>query len=184
MLAPDREANRRHDSRYAVTLNPTNHRKEHDRTVIADDAELLSQGAQSAITAANLLERLDLERLDISHRLAVDPQHRADLGQFFTPAKVAAFMASMLDMPNAPQELRILDPGGGSGILTAAAVSELCSWPESKRPSAVHATVWEIDQRLSEDITRTFEHCQSVCRAARISFTGELHEENFILRGP
>ena len=36
-------------------------------------AQLLSQDAQVAVTTANLLERLDLERLDISNRLAVDP---------------------------------------------------------------------------------------------------------------
>ena len=83
--------------------------------MIADDPQLLSQGAQVAVTAANLLERLDLERLDISNRIAVDPKRRANLGQFFTPASVAAFMASMLRVPESPEELRILDPGGGSG---------------------------------------------------------------------
>ena len=67
-------------------------------------AQLLSQDAQVAVTTANLLERLDLERLDISNRLAVDPKRRADLGQFFTPASVAAFMASMLKVPKPPKE--------------------------------------------------------------------------------
>ena len=36
-------------------------------------AQLLSQDAQVAVTTANLLERLDLERLDISNRLARIP---------------------------------------------------------------------------------------------------------------
>ncbi len=48
------------------------------------------------VTASNLLERLDLERLDLTKRPAVDSGHRADLGQFFTPIGVARFMASML----------------------------------------------------------------------------------------
>ena len=91
------------------------------------DAHVLSQDAHAEVTAANLLERLDLERLDISSRLAVDPKRRADLGQFFTPARVAHFMAAMLRVPNPLKELRILDAGGGSGVLIAAAVAELCA---------------------------------------------------------
>ena len=147
-------------------------------------AQLLSQDAQVAVTTANLLERLDLERLDISNRLAVDPKRRADLGQFFTPASVAAFMASMLKVPKPPKELRILDPGGGSGVLMSAAVVELCTRPESMRPAALHVTVWEIDELLSRDIARTFEYCFSVCREVGVSFTGKLRQENFILDAP
>lgn len=107
----------------------------------AHDAQLLSQEAQAAVTAETLLERLDLERLDISNRLAADPKRRADLGQFFTPAGVAHFMAAMLRIPKPPMELRILDAGGGSGVLTAAAVAELCARPKAKRPQSLHATV-------------------------------------------
>ena len=53
-----------------------------------------------AITASNLLERLDLERPDLTKRLnpgmppATDSKCRAALGQFFTPIGVARFMAS------------------------------------------------------------------------------------------
>ncbi len=147
----------------------------------APDAQLLSQDAYAEVTAANLLERLDLERLDISNRLAVDPKRRADLGQFFTPAGVAHFMAAMLLVPKPPKELRILDAGGGSGILTAAAVAEFCARPKPKRPHALHATVWEIDELLSRDLARTFEHCRVACDEAGVRFTGELRQENFIL---
>ena len=147
----------------------------------AHHAQLLSQDAHTEVTAANLLERLDLERLDISNRLAVDPKRRADLGQFFTSASVAHFMAAMLRVPNPLKELRILDAGGGSGVLTAAAVAELCARPKPKRLHALHATVLEIDERLSTDLARTFEHCRAVCDDAGVKFTGELRQGNFIL---
>ena len=114
--------------------------------MITDGAHLLSQDGAAPVTATNLLERLDLERLDISNRLAIDPKRRADLGQFFTPASVAAFMASMLKAPNPPKELRILDPGGGSGVLMSAAVAEICARPRHMLPAVLHATVWEIDE--------------------------------------
>ena len=146
----------------------------------AHDA-LLSRSAHAEITAATLLDRLDLERLEISNRIAVDPERRADLGQFFTPATVARFMADMLRVPRNLAELRLLDAGGGSGILTAAAVAEVCARPPSARPDALHATVWEIDERLATDLARTFEHCRGVCDAAGVRFTGTLRQENFIL---
>jgi len=145
------------------------------------NAQLLNSGTLGAITAANLPERLDLERLDISNRLAADPKRRSDLGQFFTPESVARFMAAMLWLPEPPSELRLLDAGGGNGILTAAAIAEICARPKSERPSALHATVWEIDGLLAEDLARTFAHCDAVCRAAGVGFTGELRQENFIL---
>ncbi len=90
-------------------------------------------------------------------------------------------MAAMLQIPWRREELRLLDAGAGSGILTAAVVAEVCARPPSTRPDALHATVWEIDERLVTDIARTFEHCRGVCDAAGVRFTGVLRQENFIL---
>ena len=78
-------------------------------------------------------------------------------------------MASMLQVREPPETLRVLDPGGGSGILTAAAVAELCSRPERGRPAALHASVWEFDERLADDLDRTFEHCRAVCAKAGVA---------------
>ena len=138
------------------------------------------QGGPTANTS-NLLERLDLERPALTKRPATDSARRADLGQFFTPIDVARFMAAMLQAPEPPEVFRILDPGGGSGILTAAAVAELCRRPECGRPAALHATVWEIDARLADDLDRTFEHCRAVCAKAGVAFHGEHRRGNFIL---
>ena len=145
------------------------------------DAQLLSEDTQATVSATNLLERLDLERLGLSNRLAANPKRRADLGQFFTPASVAHFMAAMLQVRNPPKDLCLLDAGGGSGVLTAAVVAELCARPRSKRPQSLRATVWEIDELLAEDLAHAFEHCSAVCRAAGVKFIGELRQKNFIL---
>ena len=119
-------------------------------------------------------ERPDAERSDL-------PLRRADLGQFFTPIGVARFMASMLQAREPPETLRLLDPGAGRGVLTAAAVAELCSRPERGRPAAIRATVWELDARLAGDLDRTFEHCRAVCAQAGVAFRGEQRRGNFIL---
>ena len=78
---------------------------------------MLASDVSNRLAGSALLERLDSERLAVSNRLSADPQRRADLGQFITPANVASFMASMLDLASPPDQLRILDPGGGNGML-------------------------------------------------------------------
>ena len=124
--------------------------------------------------ASNLPERLDPDRPD-------RPTRRAELGQFFTPAGVARFMASMLQAREPPADCKLLDPGGGAGVLTAAAVEELCGRPERSRPAALHATVWELDARLADGLGRTFERCHAVCAKAGVAFRGEHRRGNFVL---
>ncbi len=47
-----------------------------------ENMQLLSEDAHAGGgTAAAILDRLDLERLEISHRISVDPKCSADLGQ-------------------------------------------------------------------------------------------------------
>ena len=132
------------------------------------------EAAPRDCTASNLPERLDAGRPD-------RPTRRAELGQFFTPAGVARFMASMLQAREMPADCKILDPGGGGGVLTAAAVAELCGRPERSRPAALHATVWELDARFAGDLDRTFERCQAVCAKAGVAFRGEHRRGNFVL---
>ncbi|MDE0609290.1 MAG: Eco57I restriction-modification methylase domain-containing protein [Anaerolineaceae bacterium] len=135
------------------------------------------------VTASNLSQLLDIERLELSNRLSENPKKRAELGQYFTPENVACFMAGMLRGERLPDTLHVLDAGGGSGILTGAVVAEFCSRPEYDRPKRLSATVWEIDERFASIISRTFSLCREVCRKAGIEFVGELCQGNFVLEG-
>jgi len=54
-----------------------------------------------------LLDHVDFLRIDASRRL--DPAHRAEMGQFFTPQPVARLMASMF--AKGAKKLTIIDPG-------------------------------------------------------------------------
>ena len=140
----------------------------------------LRQNAHAEVTAANLLERLDLERLEISNRLAADPKRRAALGQFFTPASVAHFMASMLQVPTPPKELCILDAGGAA--VFSRPRPRLNSVPAEDQASHSLTRHGLGNRRAArQDLARTFEYCRTVCSAAGVRFTGELRQENFIL---
>ena len=69
-------------------------------------------------------------------------EFRKPYGQFFTGAEAAAFMADLFDIPETCSHLRILDPGAGSGILSAALIQRLQRCPNLK---TIHLVCYELD---------------------------------------
>jgi adenine-specific DNA-methyltransferase len=86
-----------------------------------------------------LVDRVDLIRLDVGRRL--DPAHRAAMGQFFTPAPIARFMAN-LAKPRAGH-VRLLDPGAGVGSLSAAWITRACTL-DQRLPSSYWSTTIRV----------------------------------------
>lgn len=121
----------------------------------------------------NLLERVDFLRLEVTRRL---PPNRAEKGQFFTPQKIAQFMARMF--AERPSTLNILDAGAGIGSLSAALVVEASQW--SPKPSSITVTAYEIDPILTEYLHITLDYCQEVCRQEEIYFEYEIVQDDFI----
>ena len=132
------------------------------------------------LTGSDLLDRLDLEQLDIANRLKADPERRAGLGQFMTPAKVAAFMASMFEFDPPPKELRLVDAGSGVGMLTAAVVAEFSTRPASRRPSVINVTAWEIDSSLEPLLKRSFRYCEEIACHNGMKFEWTVRVGDFI----
>lgn len=65
--------------------------------------------------AADLI--LDVERRRQECGEALDQRRRSELGQFFTPSDLAAFMANLFEVTDRPA--RLLDPGAGVGAFEA-----------------------------------------------------------------
>jgi adenine-specific DNA-methyltransferase len=126
-----------------------------------------------AIRYSNLLERLDVLRLEAHRKLTTN---RAEKGQFFTPQKLARFMARMF--AERPSTLHILDAGAGIGSLSAALVIEASQWVP--KPSAITVTAYEIDPTLVEYLHITLDSCQELCRQEKISFSYEIVQDDFI----
>lgn len=83
-------------------------------------------------------------RLEASRRL--DPERRAELGQFMTPESVAKFMAGLFSQRSGA--IRLLDAGAGVGSLTGAFLNR---WGSDD----VRATVYEIDGTLAAYLRET-----------------------------
>jgi adenine-specific DNA-methyltransferase len=70
---------------------------------------------------------------------------RKKKGQFFTSLETAKYMAGMFDLSSLSVEVRILDPGTGSGILSAALIDRL---NEEGKVRAIHLTCYETDPEI------------------------------------
>ena len=103
---------------------------------------------------------------------------RKKYGQFFTGKETAAFMAEMLDLNavrSASGSVSILDPGAGSGILSAALIDRLQTKPSI---SAITLVCYENDKSILELLRENLEWVSSHC-AKRVEY--KIIADNYIL---
>lgn len=105
---------------------------------------------------------------------ATPKQSRKSKGQFFTPAETARYMASLFQIPKKPT-IRLLDPGAGSGILTAALVERLQNIRGLQKITVV---CYETDEKVLPLLEQNLRH---VKEASRKPFEYVIREENYIV---
>ena len=101
---------------------------------------------------------------------SLDPMRRSELGQFFTPSQVAAFMADMFTITDRPA--RLLDPGGGVGSLTAAVANR---W-QREGGGPLDVTTVEADPRLHDSLRQTMADLGQVHELTGIVIEGDFIE--------
>lgn len=101
---------------------------------------------------ARLLSRIEQTRLTVSR--TADAKKRAKLGQFFTPASIAHFMAGLFD-PCGKEECRLLDAGAGIGSLSAAFLDRVSTGELAFRH--VEANAFEFDADLLPHLSETLD---------------------------
>src|SRR5687768_7814249 len=84
-----------------------------------------------------------VEQIRQAADVRLDPDRRAELGQFFSPGSTARLVASMVCLDELPDQMRLLDPGAGVGSLTAALAARICEAPNP--PLSVSVTACELD---------------------------------------
>lgn len=88
----------------------------------------------------------------------LDPARQSAMGQYFTPAKAADLIASMVRLDGLGDVVRILDPGAGAGSLTVALVERI----RSELPAAhIEATVVEMDPVLIPALRSTLDDLEA-----------------------
>ena len=117
-----------------------------------------------------------LDHIRNSFNSATNKADRFRIGQFLTPAAIAHFMSSMFE--TGLQEVRILDPGAGAGVLFAACVETLIS--RKNRPSSIEVVAYETDSTILPHLEETVKRCQSLCISNGIEFHGIIKREDFV----
>jgi len=121
----------------------------------------------------NILEYINKKTLEY---LEQSPKaERKKIGQFFTSAETALFMAQLFSIANHKKELSILDPGAGSGILSAALIEYLQSFPDLE---LIRLTCYENNKKILELLRNNLEW---IAAHSSIKIEFQIIEDNYIL---
>ncbi|MBQ8907274.1 MAG: hypothetical protein IJY71_01640 [Clostridia bacterium] len=100
------------------------------------------------------------------------------IGRFFTAKETAALMASFFTVPKT-DSLRILDPGAGTGILSAALIEAICRRGEAKEITLV---CYENDALFLPVLEKNLGRLRQKCRREYgVTLAFRIREENFVL---
>jgi len=123
---------------------------------------------------SSIIQIADQIRVEMSS--TSDQERRSLLGQFLTPAPLARFIAK--EFPKTTRPIRLLDPGAGVGILTAAVVEQILSW--DIRPPSVEIIACELDEQLHEHLSKVLNACVVVLRGKGIDTRFEIYGGDFV----
>src|SRR4030043_322709 len=95
------------------------------------------------------------ERLSALYSDGLRPKDIKPKGQFFTPKKVSTFMAELFDINQ--DKITLLDPGAGTGVLSAAFCEKLLS---RKKPVALVIDAFENDPEIIPLLKKVLQECK------------------------
>lgn len=117
------------------------------------------------------------DRLAVDYALQATREHKKVHGQFFTPLHVAMFLASLEKTESS--SVRILDPGCGIGILSAAICQQLKL--KSSDVKDIHLTVFETDVEILHYSETCFTYLSNWLEERGVGFTYFLCKNDFVL---
>ena len=100
---------------------------------------------------------------------------RKKKGQFFTSVETARFMAEMFDLSAIPEELHVLDPGAGSGILAAALLERLAQEHNVRK---IFLVCYETDSEVLHILQENLSHIADLM-GGKLAY--EIRKEDYIL---
>lgn len=100
---------------------------------------------------------------------------RKKKGQFFTSVETARFMAKMYSLDSIPDEIYMLDPGTGTGILSCALIERLL---DCETVTSIHLTCYETDPTVLPILKSNMEYIKE---ESIKPFEYSIIEEDYIL---
>lgn len=106
----------------------------------------------------------------------ISKEKRKEIGQFFTQPSIAEFMAKL--MVYNKKDIKILDAGAGSGILTAALCDQCL---KNKTIVNIHVDLYENNKDIIPLLEENMKYIKKQIKKTGRSFSYTIIEENFIL---
>ena len=97
---------------------------------------------------------------------------RKRYGQFFTSKETAIFMCSLFNLDENKQQLKVLDPGAGSGILSCAFVERIV---RETRVQSIELICYETDEAILQLL---YDNLQFIKDNLDVNFSFEIINEN------
>lgn len=135
---------------------------------------MVTRQAEREVAARELVERAEARR--VAALASLEARDRASLGQFFTPERAAGLLASMAELP-ARGTLRLLDPGAGTGALSAAVVARVL---REAPKLALELVVVEVDPNMTRHLEEGLDDIRGTCAAHGVAFSADLLVGDFI----
>lgn len=104
------------------------------------------------------------------------PTHKKKYGQYLTPVLVADFMAGMVVFSG--NEVRILDPGAGTGILACALCEKLSGQPV--KPRNIILVAYETDSALISATKACLEYLKTWLATRRMTISYSIETKDFV----
>ncbi len=109
---------------------------------------------------------------------SIPKKERKKYGQFFTSQKTAEFMASLFTIDFSKPELRLLDAGAGTGLLTTALVERLRN---SGYKGEIFAVCYENDPKVLPTLAENLEYLKKSLNVKyEIRIDNYLTSQNFV----
>ncbi|WP_415319730.1 Eco57I restriction-modification methylase domain-containing protein [Clostridium perfringens] len=108
----------------------------------------------------------------------IDDRNKSKYAQFHTPWNIACYMAKMFKRPKC-KTIRILDPGSGFGILTAAFINNILK-SKNNNIRKIFITMLEIDKKVIAKLENNMNVISQICNEKGIEIKYEIYNENFI----
>ena len=118
------------------------------------------------------------DRMGQIYAQTVTTQHKKDNGQFFTPTKIAHFMANLAK--KSMSKLKILDPGCGTAILSISLIEELVK-ETSTDLKEIELVVFETDQDVLPYTQFAIDYLEKWLKQYNVKLISKINTNDFVL---
>lgn len=117
----------------------------------------------------------EIEECTNRYVLSVGKKERKKIGQFFTDKKIARYMASLFYFDSDKEIIYVLDPGAGTGMLSAAFIERAQSYKHIKK---IILVCYENDDEVLPILRKNLHN---IADASHIQVEYEIIKNNYIL---